>query len=148
MILHTEHLGDIEYVESDVIHFPEGLPGFEDEKSFIIIPSGDLEFPFSTLQSTQDEKLAFIITDPFLFVEPYDFEMADSDTKKLGIEDEKDLEFVLAFTMVTIPENVEETTINIMAPVIINTDKQIGKQILLNEYDDVKFSIFKKNSEV
>lgn len=148
MVLHTEHLGDIDYMDTDVIHFPEGLPGFDDEKYFIVIPSGDLEFPFSTLQSTHDEKLAFIITDPFLFVEPYDFEIADSDAKKLGVEEEKDLECIMAFTMVTIPENVEETTINIMAPVIINTEKQIGKQILLNEYDDIKYPIFKKNSEV
>ncbi len=147
MILHTPHFGDIEYLESEVIHFPLGIPGFETQKNFILIPSGDIEFPFSTLQSTEDAALAFIVTDPFLFVENYDFEMDSADTEMLGILSEGDLEKVIALTMVTIPQNVEDTTINIMAPIIINNEKKMAKQILLSEYDDVKYAIFKKTSE-
>lgn len=147
MLLHTTHLGDIEYSDSDVIHFPVGIPGFEDQDAYIIVPSGDIEFPFSTLQSVKNNDLAFIVTDPFLFVENYDFEIEDADAMLLNIKSEADLENIIALTMVTIPENVEDTTINIMAPIIINNDKKIAKQVLLREYDDVKYAIFKKTSE-
>jgi len=147
MILHTTQLGDIEYSDSDVIHFPVGIPGFEDQDAYIIIPSGDIEFPFSTLQSVKNEALAFIVTDPFLFVENYDFEIEDADAGLLNIKNEDDLEAVMALAIVTIPQNVEDTTINIMAPIIINNEKKIAKQVLLSEYDDVKYAIFKKTSE-
>ena len=73
--------------------------------------------------------------------------MDSADTEMLGILSERDLEKVIALTMVTIPQNVEDTTINIMAPIIINDEKKIAKQILLSEYDDVKYAIFKKTSE-
>ena len=73
--------------------------------------------------------------------------MDSADTEMLGILSEGDLEKVIALTMVTIPQNVEDTTINIMAPIIINNEKKMAKQILLSEYDDVKYAIFKKTSE-
>jgi len=147
MLLHTTHLGDIEYSDSDVIHFPVGIPGFDDQDAYIIVPSYDLEFPFSTLQSVKNTELAFIVTDPFLFVENYDFDIDDADALLLNIKTDNDLENVIALTIVTIPENVEDTTINIMAPIIINNDKKLAKQVLLYEYNDVKYTIFKKTSE-
>ncbi|GAB6107652.1 flagellar assembly protein FliW [Fusibacter bizertensis] len=147
MLLSTAQFGDVEYEPSDVITFPQGIPGFEEQRTFIIIPSGDVEFPFNTLHSTENESLAFIVTDPFLFVENYDFELSQNDADLLKISGEDDLEDVLALSIVTIPENVENTTINIMAPLMINNKEKIGKQILLNEYDEVKYAIFKKTSE-
>lgn len=147
MEISTTQFGDIEYESSDVITFSQGIPGFEDQQSFIIIPSGDIDFPFNMLQSTQTDSLAFIVTDPFLFVDNYDFELSQSDAAFLKISDEGDLEDVIALSIVTIPENVEDTTINIMAPLMINNKEKIGKQILLNEYDEVKYAIFKKTSE-
>ena len=147
MLLHTTHLGDIEYSDSDVIHFHVGIPGFDDQDTYINEPSGNLEFPFSTLQSVKNTELAFIVTDPFLFVEDYDFDIEDADALLLNINSDNDLENVIALSIVTIPENVENTTINIMAPIIINSDKKLAKQVLLSEYDDVKYTIFKKTSE-
>lgn len=147
MLLSTAQFGDVEYEPSDIITFPQGIPGFEEQRTFIIIPSGDVEFPFNTLHSTENESLAFIVTDPFLFVENYDFELSKGDADLLKISGEDDLEDVLALSIVTIPENVENTTINIMAPLMINNKEKIGKQILLNEYDEVKYAIFKKTSE-
>ena len=147
MEISTTQFGDIEYESSDVITFSQGIPGFEDQQSFIIIPSGDIDFPFNMLQSTQTDSLAFIVTDPFLFVDNYDFELSQSDAAFLKISEEGDLEDVIALSIVTIPENVEDTTINIMAPLMINNKEKIGKQILLTEYDEVKYAIFKKTSE-
>lgn len=147
MILSSAQFGDIEYKTSEIITFPLGIPGFEEQKSFIIIPSGDIEFPFNTLHSIENENLAFVVTDPFLFVENYDFELSQSDASYLKISGEDDLEKILALVIVTIPENVENTTINIMAPLIINNEEKLGKQILLDEYDEVKYAVFKKTSE-
>ncbi len=148
MILNTTQFGEIEYTENDIINFSQGIPGFEEFHNFIIIPSGDIDFPFNTLHSTESETLAFIVTDPFLFVENYDFDLSLPDAQYLKIQNEDDLKDVIALAIVTIPENVEETTINVMAPVLINNKEKIGKQILLNEYDEIKYPIFKKKSEV
>lgn len=144
MILSTEHLGDIEFSEVDIIKFPKGIPGFESEKEFILVPSDDIDFPFNYLQSVKSNDLAFIVTDPFLFVEEYDFELSDNDAEFLDIKDESDLASISFLSIVTIPDEVEKTTINIMAPIVINHASKVGRQILLDEFSDTKYSLFTK----
>jgi len=144
MIIATEHLGNIEYSENDVLSFAHGIPGFEEEKQFILIPAEDIEFPFSYLQSVQSADLAFIVTDPFLFVENYDFELSSSDATALNVKNDEDLADISVLTIVTIPNDVDQTTINIMAPIVINHAAKVGRQVLLSEYSDTKFPLFRK----
>lgn len=148
MVLSTHHLGEIHYSELDVITFNEGIPGFEGKLKYLFLPSGDDEFPFYYLQSIDDAELAFIVTDPFLFDPSYDFEVSDTDAKKLGIYKLEDLSRVMILCIVNIPDQVEESTMNRMAPVIINKATNIGKQIVLSEYDDTRFLLFPQKSEV
>ena len=144
MIITTDHLGNIEYSEQDIITFAHGIPGFESEKAFILVPAEDIEFPFSHLQSVQSADLAFIVTDPFLFVEPYDFELSKTDAEALGVITEENLADISVFSIVTIPDDVDKTTINIMAPVVINHVTKVGRQVLLSEYSDTKYPLFTK----
>jgi len=144
MIIATEHLGNIEYSENDILTFVHGIPGFEEEKQFILIPAEDIEFPFSYLQSVKSADLAFIVTDPFLFVENYDFELSSSDATALNVKNDGDLADISVLTIVTIPNDVDQTTINIMAPIVINHAAKVGRQVLLSEYSDTKFPLFRK----
>lgn len=143
MKLVTDHLGEIEYQEQDVILFDDAIPGFEELHKYIIVPTGDLEFPFNYLQSVEESDLAFIVTDPFLFVENYDFELSNHDAEKLDIKTESDADKLIVYTIVSIPDEVEETTTNIVAPILINMDTKKGIQIVLEEYDEFKYPLFK-----
>ena len=142
--INTDHLGNIEYSETDIINFTHGIPGFEGEKQFIMIPAEDIEFPFSYLQSIKSSDLAFIVTDPFLFVESYDFELSKSDADALTLSGDDDLGNISVLSIVSIPEDVDQTTINIMAPIVINHASKVGRQVLLSEYSDVKYPLFRK----
>lgn len=144
MKLTTQHLGEIDYDPSDVVIFDDAIPGFEELHKYIIIPSGDAELPFHYLQSVEEADLAFIVTDPFLFVENYDFELPDKEADKLGVMSEEDAEKLIVYAIASIPENVDETTINIVAPILINIESKKGLQLVLNEYDTFKYPIFKK----
>jgi flagellar assembly factor FliW len=146
MVLNTEHLGEIEFQKEDIIHFPKGIPGFEEEKEFIVVLTGDIDFPFTYLQSVKSNDLAFIVTDPFLFIENYDFELSDEDANFLNIKTEEQLDDITVYTIVTIPEDVDQTTVNITAPIIINLKEKLGKQVLLKEYDEMKYPLFKQKS--
>lgn len=147
MVLNTNHLGEIHYTEQDIIAFEDGIPGFESNKKFIFLPSGDDAFPFHYLQSIEEADLAFIVTDPFLFEPTYDFEISDADAKKLGVEGLDDLSHVMILSVVNIPENIDATTMNLMAPILINKEVNKGKQIVLAEYDETRFPLFSKKEE-
>lgn len=141
MSLMTEILGEIEYDPEVVIRFEEGLYGFKEFQTFILINVEETELPFQWLQSTQDGELSFFVTSPFAFCETYDFEIPDDITKQMGIENLDDL---LILSLVVLNEDLAETSINLKAPLIFNTKLKTGKQIILNEDYPYKYKIFNK----
>ena len=141
MKIQTDYRGEVDYQEDDVIHMTDSLYGFEGVKKFILIANVEPGLPFHWLQSIEDESLTFVITDPFLFVEKYDFELDDRTVEQLNIESVED---ILVYTTAIIPEKVEDITINLKSPIIINLKERKGKQVILNEDYPYKQKIFKK----
>ncbi|MCM3731585.1 flagellar assembly protein FliW [Fictibacillus nanhaiensis] len=128
MILYTKFEETIEINESDILHFAHGLPGFEDEKQFILLPMEGT--PFSTLQSVFTKDLAFFTTNPFLFFKKYDFELPESVQEQLKIKEESD---VLVQVILTIQEPLDKSTANLQAPVVINVNENLAKQVVLTD---------------
>ena len=134
MKLHTKNFGQIEIDEQKIINFPEALLGFEDEKEFVIINTEDEENPFQWLQSVRNPHLAFVIINPFLVYPNYDIVIPKTIQQKLGIKDKKDLSI---YAIVVVPEDIQKMTANLWGPIIINVNKKIGKQVVL---DDSRYS--------
>ena len=139
--IQTDYRGEVEYEKEDIIHIEESLYGFEGFKDFILIGNVEPGLPFHWLQSIEDENVTFVITDPFLFVEKYDFELDEHTVDQLNIEA---IEDILVYTTAIIPEKVEDITLNLKSPIIINLKERKGKQVILNEDYPYKQKIFKK----
>lgn len=139
MIVKTDFIGEVEYNEEDILEFDEGLYGFPDAKKFIIIINPEEELPFDWLQSLDDETLSFIVTSPFLFVEDYDFNLPDAVVSKMDINEISDIS---VYTVTVIPEDVQKSTLNLKAPIIINNNTRRAKQVILNEDYPHKHKLF------
>ncbi len=144
MILKTDYLGEVEVDESEIYIFEEGLYGFPDSKRYVFIGAITAEFPFLWMQPLDDEKAVFIVTNPFLFKEDYDFQLNEATTAALEI---KGIEETLVYTMVVVPEEVKETTTNLKSPIILNVRNKQGRQAILNEEYPYKFKIFEKDGD-
>lgn len=129
MKLNTKFLGEVEIAEQDILTFEQGLLGLEDEKQFVLLPI-DTDTPMALLQSLKHVEIGFILAYPFAFKKDYSFEISQEDREELQIEKEED---VLAYSIVTVKENFEDSTLNLLAPVIINGQKKCGKQIVLQD---------------
>ncbi|MBW4827892.1 MAG: flagellar assembly protein FliW [Clostridiaceae bacterium] len=144
MKLNTRNFGEIEIDESSIINFPNGIPGFEKEKRYIIINNTDEENPFQWLQSVDNQDLAFVVINPFFVKVDYDIRLPESAIEALKIKDEGD---VALYTIVVIPENIEEMTTNLSGPIVVNVKEKLGKQIVLDDGRySTKYYIFKKES--
>lgn len=144
MEIMTEVMGQVSYSEADIISFPDGLYGFEDQKSFILLNIAEVDFPFQWLQSLTDASLSFIVTTPFAFCEAYDFEIPESVVGTLGLEKIEDLAI---HTLVVLKEELKESSINLKAPIIINLQNNQGRQIILNEDYPYKYFLFDKKED-
>lgn len=129
MLINTKFLGEVEIKESEILTFEYGLPGFPDQHNFILLAI-DAELPLALLQSTEEASLGFVLAFPFAFKQDYVFELSEEDKEDLQIEKEED---VLTYSIVTLKETFKDSTINLMAPVIVNINKKVGKQIVLQD---------------
>lgn len=128
--VNTLRFGEIEVEEEKVVHFEDGIPAFEDEHEFLIIPYDD-ESPYVFLQSITTPDLAFLMTMPFVFFPEYEFELDDDSQNKLGIKSQEDM---LIYTLLTIPGGkVADMTANLMASVVLNQNTMQARQIVLDK---------------
>jgi flagellar assembly factor FliW len=128
MKLHTKFEDIVEINESEILQFKQGIPGFEVEKQFVLIPMEGT--PFSILQSVATSKLAFITVDPFVFFKEYDLELPVSVQEQLQIRQSSE---VVVQVIVTVAELFGDSTANLKAPIIINKQQNIGKQVVLTD---------------
>lgn len=129
MMIETKYLGNVEIDKSKVLTFPSGLPGFIEEKEFVL-----LNFPgsetFQILQSVGNKELAFIVTNPYHFYNDYEFKLDEQIRENLKIKHTED---VLVLAIVTLKESISQSTMNLKAPLIINREQKCGKQYILND---------------
>lgn len=130
MKLDTKNFGIIEFDDSEIICFPDGLPGFENDKKFIVLNHPDSDSPFKWLQSVDNTDLAFVIINPFLFKPDYEFDIPKHVLEKLKIKEEKE---VLVYSIVVVPEDITKMTANLLGPIIINSKEKLGKQIIVDD---------------
>ena len=129
MNIETKFLGEVEIQESEIITFENGLPGFPDNKNYILLGL-DADLPIALLQSTEEASLGFVVAYPFAFKKDYAFDLSEEDKTELKLVDEKD---VAVYTVLTLKENFPESTMNLLAPIVLNTKEKLGKQIVLQD---------------
>ena len=127
--IETLRFGQIEVEEEKIVHFKDGIPAFEEEHEFIIVPY-DSESPYYFMQSLATPDLAFLITVPFLFFPDYEFELDEVAQHELDIRHQEDM---LIYVLITIPGGkIEDMTANLMAPVVLNKENMQAKQVVLD----------------
>ena len=126
MNIETLSWGKLEVNEEQVYHFSKGLPGFDEETDFALIAMA--ETPFWYLQSIKNKGLSFLLGDPFVFYPSYEFELLNEEAEELGIDNE-----VIVRCVITLKEQVELSTINLLAPIVLNPVGHSGKQIVLHK---------------
>lgn len=129
MLINSTRFGDVEVSESDIVRFPQGLPGFPEEKAFAFIPYSDGS-PFAFLQSVTERNLTFLVVEPFAFIADYTFEIDDETVQQLNLNCDNPPQIV---NIVTVPEKAEDMTTNLLAPVIINRQTRTATQLVLEK---------------
>lgn len=129
MKIQTKFLGEVQIDSASIIQFPQGIPAFEEEKEFVVVPLG-AQSPFVTLQSVQTPSVGFMAAYPYHFKPDYAFDLEQEDLQQLQIEKSED---VLVYAILTLKDTLENSTMNLLAPIAINVKKQMGKQVVLHE---------------
>ena len=129
MNINTTKFGEIQIDENLVFNFVEPIIGFEHLKKYVLVEHSESS-AFKWLQAVEDPALAFPVTSPAFFDIDYQFEIPTDKAEKIGLSN---VESLISLNIVTIPAgNPRLSTINLLAPIIINATNREGMQIILS----------------
>lgn len=144
MIIHTTRFGELDFSDEDIYVFQEGVPGFEQDRKFVLVEVEDHE-PFSYLQSVHSPELALIVVDPFEFFPTYEFDLPDNVLKELEVKDQNQL---MIKVVVNAAGGLKSSTANLIAPIIFNVGLKCGQQVILTKGDySTRHLLFKQQVE-
>lgn len=130
MEINTKYFGAMPYTEEEVITFQNGIFGFEDNRKFILIRFEDENGGLLCLQNIENEQLAFVVANPFLFLPDYKPVLAEAELRRLGVESSEELLF---YNICVLDADVAKSSVNLRCPLAINGDTQQGLQVILED---------------
>lgn len=128
MRIETTRFGAIEVGPEQVMHFEDGLPGYESLRDFAFLVIEESE-PFHWLQAVGDPDVSLAVIDPFELFSDYAPSVDDKVLEALGVEKPED---VLLLAVCVIPPDVRQATVNLLAPVLLNLKKNVGRQVIVD----------------
>lgn len=128
MKLQTKYFGEIDYERADVLTFPAGLFGFEEEREFLLLPFEGSAGTMLCFQSTKTSALAFVSMNPFALLPDYEPALQPDELEDLGVKKSDELAF---YVLCVVKNPVSESTVNLKCPVAINPDTRAARQVIL-----------------
>lgn len=126
----SKYFGEVEYESDDLLTFPAGLFGFDDEHSFLLLPFEGSAGSLLCFQSTQTPALAFVAMDPFSLKPDYSPQLQPQELKALGVEESQALGF---YVLCVVKSPVSDSTVNLKCPVAINPETRVARQVILED---------------
>jgi flagellar assembly factor FliW len=129
MTVSSDLLGQIEIDPSEILHFPAGLFGFPECRSFILLKSEQEDLYW--LQSLEHSALTFLLLDPFNHFPGYSVELLAPDLRDLQARKAPE---VLILAIVALPQTRSGLpTANLQGPLAINAAARLGKQLAISD---------------
>jgi len=125
LVYHSSKLGDVTYTPDDVIRFPQGIPGFEQLREFLLVTREECE-PFIFLAALERPDVAL----PLMPVAPSTLGAGPS-AAALRALDGGTNDAVGYYAVASIALNASEIIVNLRAPIVINLDTRLGCQVIL-----------------
>lgn len=129
MKVNTTRFGTIDVDEDQVVTLTEGMLGFSECGRFVMMDD-EIGDPFMWMQSLEIPSLAFVVIDPAVILPSYHFSVKKEQIKGLETEDINELQ---VHVIVTMAANILDVTVNLQGPLVVNKEKRIGTQIVLND---------------
>ena len=137
----TRLFGPIEIEDEKIIEIGQGIIGFPDLKHFTLIFDSEREQKSAIhwLQSMDDGDIAMPVIVPGELIPDYRPTVNDELLEGLG---ELTPENTYILVTVRVPENIEDISVNLKAPIVINTDTNKGSQVIVEDDFEVRHKIY------
>jgi len=135
MQIDTTRFGPILVEAEDVIHFPQGLWGLESCRDWVLVPDAHND-AVAWMQSVDRPQIAFAVVSPRRFVPDYRMRVARRELEPLKLTRPQAAE-----VLVVVGKTGSSVTLNLKAPLVINPERRLGRQVITNGQLPVQFQL-------
>lgn len=135
MEIKTSRFGVLELEAEDVISFPSGLLGLESCRDWVLLADAHND-ALGWLQCITRPEIALPVVSPRRFLPDYQVRVFRSEVAPLGLDD-----LHAAQVLVIVGKNERSITFNLKAPLMINVERRLGRQVIHNGDQSVQFEL-------
>ena len=121
----------------NVIRTPEGLPGFDDAREWVL--EGDDDSVFALLRNVDEPAIGLLVTEPWDLAPGYEPDLPDDELGRIGVEEAADVQLLVVATIAppqpggTIEADSRTTVwLNLAAPITVNVRTRQARQVILD----------------
>lgn len=135
MHIQTSRFAVVQIEPEDILLFSRGLIAFEEHRHWVLL--GDDENPsVAWLQSLADPEVALPTVSPRRYVPGYQIRLSKHQLTPLELA-----ALDKAFALVVLNRNASGLTVNLKAPIIVNLDRRIGRQVITSDDQPIQLAL-------
>jgi flagellar assembly factor FliW len=135
MEINTTRFGPVEVCYEDILRFPEGLLGLAECRDWVLLADAQND-AVAWMQSVDCEEVALAVVCPRRFVPDFQMRVARRELEPLELE-----EMSAAQVLVIVSKAGRSVTLNLKAPLVINLDRRLGRQVITNGDLPVQYEV-------
>jgi len=131
----TTRFGGLEIVEDHLLSFPAGMLGLEDCKQWVLLADTSND-ALGWLQSAERPEIAMAVVSPRRFVSDYQVRVPRREIEAIEIQDPSESQ-----VLVIVGKNERSITLNLKAPLLLNMEQQLGRQVIVTSDLPVQYEL-------
>jgi len=135
MMIQTSRFGAVDIEADDILLFPKGLLGFEDCRHWVLLADETNE-ALGWLQNISRPDLAFAVVSPRRYVPGYEIRVPRTELLQLQLA-----AIDQAYVLTLVSSHDGELTTNLKAPLLINLDRRLGRQLVCTDDQPMQFRL-------
>ncbi|MEX2175120.1 MAG: flagellar assembly protein FliW [Pirellulaceae bacterium] len=131
----TSRFGPVEIDIEDILLFPHGVIAFEACRHWVLL-ADDQNDSLGWLQSVTDCEIALPVVSPRRFAPQYQVHLTRGQLAPLELS-----HFDQAYVLTVVSKSDDELTLNLKAPLVINLDRRLGRQVIASDEQSVAWQL-------
>lgn len=135
MLIDTSRFGSVRIEPDDILLFPGGLFAFSHLRHWVLLADAENE-AVGWLHCVSDPHVAMAVVSPRKFAPHYQVRVPRSQVATLELT-----AATPAFVLTIVSRTTKELTINLRAPLIINLERRLGRQVITSDEQSLQYPI-------
>ena len=114
-----------------VVHTPDGLPGFDGAREWVLDHGDDTVF--GVLRNVEEPAIGLLVTEPWDLAPGYEPDLPDDELVRIGIHEAADVQLLVVATVGSTSGSDQRTVwLNLAAPITVNVRTREARQVILD----------------